>query len=135
MSDPLDLVEVLKWVVRHLAIAENRSDARILDTRLYDKFVEAERSADYRTDVYDIFFRPSLTGDVAAYLDQVFEAWAAMITTSPEDPPHPRWLCLLLGWWILGFKVNGKSLAWRELYDQWIEAGDWTEHLFYAWIR
>ncbi|KAK4686099.1 hypothetical protein P7C73_g4040, partial [Tremellales sp. Uapishka_1] len=149
-KNPSDLAEVLKWTIRRLVIRPTTTTTKSQisffhvvagispESSWYTSFVQAEHASSYPLDTYGKLLVPTLSKEVANYLDQVFEVWAGIATYSDTNTMSGGRLSYLLGWWLLGMGTREKkneNSQWKALYEEWKVAGQRVEHMFYAWIR
>ena len=138
-----DISEVLKSLLRHLSpspvlpksLEPSTPVKHFLNDETYISFLRAERQAGYPVDAYEQIFSPGLRLGIVAYLEEIFEIWAAVVAMGDSNMMGGGRLPLFLGWWVWGLGVKGKIGTWQELYDGWREAGRKVEHIFYSWIR
>ena len=143
LSSPIDTAEALRFILRRLspsrilpASLEPSSPMKpFLDNDIYSAFVRGERESSYNLQAYELIFLPRLRLGLGAYLDEIFEVWAAIAARGDVNMMGGGRLPLLLGWWTWGLGAKGDRRTWAELYKEWQTAGSKVEHLFYAWIR
>lgn len=129
-SDPVDLAEVLKLVLRRLAPQERP----IIDPDVYVKFVQSEHAASYPRRAYADMLLPKLSEETGEVLHAVFEVCNSIALYAETNAMTAGRLCHLFGWWLLGEKPDGVT-NWSDLYDGYKLAGQRAEHLFYAHLR
>lgn len=129
-SDPVDLAEVLKLVLRRLAPQERP----IIDPEVYVKFVQSEHAASYPRRAYADMLLPKISEETGEVLHAVFEVCNSIALYAETNAMTAGRLCHLFGWWLLGEKPDGVT-NWNDLYDGYKLAGQRAEHLFYAHLR
>lgn len=129
-SNPVDLAEVLKTVLRRLDVGARP----IIDPSVYVRFVQQEHAASYPRSAYSTMLIPQLSSDVAGLLDAVFEVCNAIALHAETNAMSAGRLCHLFGWWLLGAVPDGAT-GWNDLYEAYKLAGQRAEHLFYTHIR
>ena len=143
---PGDFADVLKFITRRLTstppsttagTTTNITSRPPLDVSVYTQFVQAEREASFPLNAYDTLFVSRLHSTISAYLEEIFDVWAAIASRADINTMTGGRISQLLGYWVWGSQHSTKQgeLTWKELYDAWSASGRRTEHLFYAWIR
>ncbi|WWD18594.1 hypothetical protein CI109_103047 [Kwoniella shandongensis] len=130
IDSPVDLAEVIKFVLRRLTTSGNS----VIDNLLYAKFVQDEHALSYPLAAYETLLLSNLPSETRGYLTEIFELLAGLATYSDANTMSSGRLSYLLGWWISG-REDISLGSWEKLYADWQGAGKRVEHLFYAWIR
>ncbi|ODO05167.1 hypothetical protein L198_01855 [Cryptococcus wingfieldii CBS 7118] len=130
---PLDISEGLKFILRRLLPSATGEDP-LISRQVYTTFVQAEHASSYPLSAFGEFLGPNVPAEVASYLHEMFETWAAIATHADQNTLTGGRLAYLLGWWAYGMNA-GKVASFDHFYKTWKEAGKRLEHLLYAWIR
>ncbi|ODN81823.1 hypothetical protein L202_02187 [Cryptococcus amylolentus CBS 6039] len=130
---PLDISEGLKFILRRL-LPSATGENPLISRQVYTTFVQAEHASSYPLSAFGELLGHNVPAEVANYLHEMFETWAAIATHADQNTLTGGRLAYLLGWWAYGMNA-GKVASFDHFYKTWKEAGKRLEHLLYAWIR